>query len=163
MSDVDKLDAFLSQLEFGSDEEPQMTMDEFLAGISSDSDTDTDDEPSPEPVKKPRMKIMTGDQMYKKSLDQQEKKKKPDDYGSIAWQKRTFFSDDEPTKTVDCIVYYFDEDTYILTHPSDLVDVGEWNGEGEDPDWFDEDYHNELKEKYNQNIKNKAGKFSECY
>jgi len=175
MDEVDRIDAFLSELEFGSDDdEPEMTIDEFLAGVAeSDTDDEPDplDVPSPEPVKKPRFKIrdasgfMSEKEEYKKILDEQEKRKsmevKEDDYGSISWQKKRL--GDVPTKTVDCVVYHYDENSDFLINPDDLSDIGEWKGEGEDPEWFDEDTHNELKEKYNQNIKKKAGKFNGCY
>ena len=147
-------------------------LDAFLAGLDLDTDDDTDDEPdpldvpSPEPIKRPRTKFMTAEQLFKK-IDAKQKEKRSlevqdEDYGSIAWQKREI-GDGVPTKTVDCVVYHYDEGSDFLINPEDLSDIGEWKGEGEDPEWFDEDTHNELKEKYNQNIKKKAGKFNGCY
>ena len=156
MDEVDRIDAFLAQLDLDTDDEPDP--------LDQTSDSDTDDEP--EPVKKPRMKFMTAEQLFKK-IDAEQKEKrslevKEDDYGSISWQKRRL-GDDVPTKTVDCVVYHYDEGSDFLINPDDLSEIGEWKGEGEDPEWFDEDTHNEIKEKYNQNIKKKAGKFNGCY
>ena len=60
-------------------------------------------------------------------------------------------------------MYVYDEDDNMLRDPSFGGSIAEWLGDGQDPDWWDEDRHNELKQEYNQNIKKKAGKYNGCY
>ena len=130
-------------------------VDAFLAGLNLDSDTD-DDEPPPPPPKRPPsrpLKNIRGGvgltkDLIKKSEKREVKRKQEDDYGSIAWQKNQI-GVGVPTKILDCVVYLYDEDDDMLRDPSFGGSIAEWMGE---------DRHNELKEKYNQNIKKKARK-----
>ena len=126
----------------------EMTLDKFLAGISSDSDTDDDTDNEPESIVKKKDTVT-------------------DDYGSISYQIKELLKSnaDAIHKVVDCVVYTYDPDTSAFYDPKTYQDMGRLDSMG-DPIWEDdesEEHHNELKEKYNQNIKNKAGKFSECY
>lgn len=127
-----------------SDEE--MTLDDFLAGIDfSDTDTETDDEPEP---------------IVKKDTIE-------DGYGSVSYQLKELLKSnpDARHKVVDCVVYTYDPKTSAFYDPDTYQEMGKLDNMG-DPIWEDEEtkeLHNELKEKYNQNIKKKAGKYSGCY
>tara|TARA_S200002703_G_scaffold153742_1_gene155629 strand:- start:922 stop:1287 length:366 start_codon:yes stop_codon:yes gene_type:complete len=117
-------------------------IDEFLAGL----DLDTDDESEPIVEKKDTIE---------------------DGYGSVSYQVKELLKSnpDAKYKVVDCVVYIYDEDTSTFYEPYNLHEMGKLDNMG-DPIWEDdemEEIHNELKEKYNQNIKNKAGSFSGCY
>ena len=144
-------------------------VDAFLAGLNLDSDTDDDEPPLPPPKRPPSrpLKNIRGGVTFAKDLIKQgearkARRKQEDGYGSIAWQKSQIGAG-VPTKILDCVVYIYDEDDNMLRDPSFGTSIAEWMGEGMDPDWWDQDTHNELKEKYNQNIKKKAGKFNGCY
>jgi len=131
-----------------------MTVDSFLAGLNLDPDTDDDEEE--------RARLTRIDQLRGTASPSNT------DYGSVAWQLRDggYADTDTPYKIVDCIVYTFDPDTSELINPYSMNVAGKWMGEGRDPIWDDEieeQDHKELKEKYNVNIKKKAGKFNGCY